>query len=53
MQAPRYRTRFTLYRYAGAILVCCDRCRQLVSICLDPADVPWEAAAHLAARGEG
>jgi hypothetical protein len=52
MHPRAYRTRFTLYRYAGAVLVCCDRCRHLVSICLDPADVPWEAAVH-AVRGEG
>ena len=52
MQAPRYRTRFTLVRYAGAVLVCCDRCRHLVRIVLDPEDAIWEAAIH-AARGQG
>ena len=52
MHPPRYRNRFTLYRYAGAILVCCDRCRRLVNDVLDPEDAPWEAAVH-AVRGEG
>jgi hypothetical protein len=52
MHHRAYRARFTTYRYGGLILVCCDRCRRLVSICLDPADVPWEAAVH-AACGQG
>ena len=48
MQAQPYRTRFTLVRYAGAVLVCCDRCRHLVRIVLDPDDAIWEAAIHAA-----
>ena len=52
MQAPRYRTRFTLVRYAGAVLVCCDRCRCLVRIVLDPADAVWEAAVHARVQGQ-
>jgi hypothetical protein len=52
MQAQPYRTRFTLVRYAGAVLVCCDRCRHLVNVVLDPEDAIWEAAVH-AVRGEG
>jgi hypothetical protein len=52
MQVQRYRTRFTLYRYAGAVVVCCDRCRGLVNVVLDPEDALWEAAVH-AACGQG
>jgi hypothetical protein len=52
MHPRAYRTRFTLYRYAGAVLVCCDRCRRLIRIVPDPDDAIWEAAVH-AARGQG
>jgi hypothetical protein len=52
MHPPRYRNRFTLVRYAGAVLVCCDRCSHLVNVVLDPEDALWEAAVH-AACGQG
>jgi len=36
MLGQRYRNRFTLYRYAGLVVVCCERCHRLAGICRDP-----------------
>jgi len=44
MLGQRYRNRFTLYRYAGLVVVCCERCHRLAGICRDPQDAIWDAA---------
>jgi hypothetical protein len=52
MQGQRYRTRFTLYRYGGLVVVACERCKHLAGVCFDAEDAIWDAAVH-AACGQG
>jgi hypothetical protein len=52
MLGQRYRIRFTLHRFPGMVVVCCDRWPAWTTSAPTPQDAIWEAAAR-AVYGQG